>query len=183
MQEIIAPTLEAMRERGTPFQGVLYAGLMITPEGPKLIEYNVRFGDPECQVLMLRLQSDLLPVLSAAAAGDLSRESLDWSGNTALTVVIAAKGYPGTYTTGSIIENLAEAERTEGVKVFHAGTALSQLGKVIGHGGRVLNVAATGRDAAEAQSRAYAAARKINWSEGFYRGDIGWRSVQREDNP
>ncbi len=180
MREIVTPTLEAMRERGTPFQGVLYAGLMITAEGPKLIEYNVRFGDPECQVLMLRLKSDLVPVLKAAAEGDLSATQLEWSPDTALTVVMAANGYPGDYKKGTVIGGLEEAGKTEGVAVFHAGTASGGAGKVVATGGRVLNVSAVGKDAEEARARAYRAIGLIDWPSGFCRRDIGWRSLNRE---
>jgi phosphoribosylamine--glycine ligase len=173
MREIVTPTLDAMRERGTPFQGVLYAGLMITAEGPKLIEYNVRFGDPECQVLMLRLESDLLPLLLAAAQGDLSGTGLTWSDSAAITVVMAANGYPGAYAKGSVIRNLKEAGAVEGVTVFHAGTSAGAGGEVTSQGGRVLNVSALGRDLDEARSRAYAAIAKIDWPGGFCRHDIG----------
>lgn len=182
MSEIVMPTLDAMRNRGTPFQGVLYAGLMITAEGPKLIEYNVRFGDPECQVLMLRLQSDLLPLLLAAAQGDLSGVDLAWSKQTAVTVVMAAKGYPGDYEKGGVIRGLNEAAAIEGVTVFHAGTKVSQNGDVLAHGGRVLNISALGRDVAEARSRAYAAAGRIDWPGGFCRSDIGLSASQGAGN-
>ncbi len=178
MTEIVNPTLDAMRDRGTPFQGVLYAGLMITAEGPKLIEYNVRFGDPECQVLMLRLKSDVLPLLLAAAHGDLSGVELDWSDDTAVTVVMAAKGYPGDYEKGSVIRGLKEAGAVDGVTVFHAGTKAAPNGEALAHGGRVLNVSAVGRDVAEARSRAYAAIGKIDWPGGFCRSDIGLRGSQ-----
>src|SRR5579883_452668 len=173
MRQIVTPAVDAMQERGMPFQGVLYAGVMITAEGPKLIEFNVRFGDPECQVLMLRLKSDLLPVLAAAAAGDLSRCRLAWSEETALTVVMAAKGYPGDYSKGSVIRNVAAAGNVEGVTVFHAGTALDAKGELIAQGGRVLNICATGGSISEARSRAYRAINEIEWPEGFYRTDIG----------
>jgi len=176
MREIVTPTLEAMRGRGTPFQGVLYAGLMITAEGPKLIEYNVRFGDPECQVLMLRLKSDLLPLLLAAAQGDLSEPGLAWRDEKAVTVVMAANGYPGDYEKGSVIRGLNEAGAIEGVTVFHAGTKAGAHGEVQANGGRVLNVSAVGRDVAEARSRAYAAVGKIDWPGGFCRSDIGLSS-------
>ncbi|KAI96101.1 phosphoribosylamine--glycine ligase [Rhodomicrobium udaipurense JA643] len=175
MREIVTPTLDAMAARGTPFQGVLYAGLMITADGPKLIEYNVRFGDPECQVLMLRLKSDLLPILYAAAKGDLSGVAPEWSDETAITVVLAAEGYPGDYEKGSVIRGLDAAGALPGVTVFHAGTKRSEDGAVLANGGRVLNVSALGRDATEARARAYAAAAAINWPEGFYRRDIGLR--------
>jgi phosphoribosylamine---glycine ligase len=181
MTRILNPTLDAMRERGTPFQGVLYAGLMITATGPKLIEYNVRFGDPECQVLMLRLKSDLVPVLYAAAAGDLSRISLAWSDETAMTVVMAANGYPGDYFKNTIVDGVAEAEAMPGVTVFHAGTARGKSGELLAKGGRVLNVSALGRNAEEARARAYQAVSAIDWPEGFCRGDIGWRSLNRKE--
>jgi phosphoribosylamine---glycine ligase len=180
MREILTPTLDALQARGAPFQGVLYAGLMITEEGPKLIEYNVRFGDPECQVLMLRLQSDLLPLLAAAAKGDLSGARAEWSEQKAVTVVMAAKGYPGDYAKGSIIHNLKEAEAVDGVTVFHAGTSLGANGEVLAQGGRVLNVTAIGRDAEEARSRAYAAVGRIDWPEGFCRRDIGLAAARRK---
>jgi phosphoribosylamine---glycine ligase len=182
MTEIVTPTLDAMRERGTPFQGVLYAGLMITADGPKLIEYNVRFGDPECQVLMLRLEADLLPVLLAAAKGDLLQTSLAWKDEAALTVVMAARGYPGEVQKGSRIGGLLEAEKVDGVTIFHAGTARGVDGELIASGGRVLNVCATGDTVAEARARAYEAIRRIDWPGGFYRRDIGWRSLNREHN-
>ncbi len=172
MSEIVTPTLDAMRDRGAPFQGVLYAGLMIGAQGPKLIEYNVRFGDPECQVLMLRLKSDLLWLLTGSARGDLSGAAVEWSGETAVTVVMAAKGYPGDYAKGSVIGNLKEAEAEEGVTVFHAGTGASD-GEPTAQGGRVLSVSALGRDVEEARARAYAAVDKIDWPEGFCRRDIG----------
>ena len=168
-----------MRRRGTPFTGVLYAGLMITAEGPKLIEYNVRFGDPEAQVLMPRLTSDLVPALVAACEGRLADVELRWSDDAALTVVMATKGYPGAYARGSEIRGVAEAEAMEGVRVFHAGTKRDG-GRLLADGGRVLNVTATGRTVAEAQARAYAAAERIEWPEGFYRRDIGRRAVARE---
>jgi phosphoribosylamine---glycine ligase len=181
MAEIVTPTLAAMRERGTPFQGVLYAGLMITAMGPKLIEYNVRFGDPECQVLMLRLKSGLLPVLLAAAKGDLSGVSLEWTPDTAISVVMAANGYPGDYGKGSVIGSLAAAESSGDVTIFHAGTVRGSAGELIAAGGRVLNVSARGRDAEEARARAYRAIGLIDWPGGFYRTDIGPHPLNRED--
>ena len=182
MEEIIAPTVEGMAEAGMPYQGVLYAGLMITREGPKLIEYNVRFGDPECQVLMMRLKSDLLPALLASVDGVLDRFDLRWHDDVALTVVMATKGYPGRYEKGSLISGLDEAGRDEHVEIFHAGTALED-GAVIAAGGRVLNITARGRTVREAQERAYAAIAKIGWSQGFCRTDIGWRAIEREGIP
>jgi phosphoribosylamine--glycine ligase len=178
MGEIVAPTLNAMKARGTPFTGVLYAGLMLTAEGPKLIEYNVRFGDPEAQVLMPRLTSDLVPALLAACDGALKDVSLSWSADAALTVVMATRGYPGAYSRGSEIRGVAEAEAMENVLVFHAGTQRDGA-LFLANGGRVLNVTATGRTIAEAQKRAYAAAERIDWPEGFFRRDIGWRAVER----
>jgi phosphoribosylamine--glycine ligase len=179
MASIVQPTVDAMRARGTPYQGVLYAGLMITDEGPKLIEYNVRFGDPECQVLMLRLKSDLLPALIAARDGVLGTFDLRWRNETALAVVMAAKGYPSAYDKGDEIRGLGEAEKVEGVEIFHAGTVLSE-GHVLANAGRVLNVCAVGRDVRQAQARAYEAVDRIDWPGGFCRRDIGWRAIARE---
>jgi phosphoribosylamine--glycine ligase len=176
MGEIVLPTLRAMKSLGTPYKGVLYAGLMITAEGPKLIEYNVRFGDPECQVLMLRLMSDLVPALLACCDGMLKNFDLRWFPGAALTVVIAAKGYPRTYAKGSVIEGLEAAAEIEGVEIFHAGT-IAQNGHILANGGRVLDVSAVGRTVAEAQARAYAAVDRIRWSDGFCRRDIGRRAV------
>ena len=179
MAEIVQPTLRAMKGMGAPYKGVLYAGLMITAEGPKLIEYNVRFGDPECQVLMPRLMSDLLPALLASRDGVLKSLDLRWHAQAALTVVMAAKGYPGPYAKGSAIEGLADAAAVEGVEIFHAGT--KQDGShVVANGGRVLNVSALGKTVSEAQARAYAAIARIRWPEGFFRHDIGWRAIARE---
>jgi phosphoribosylamine---glycine ligase len=179
MNEIVMPTLRAMRALGAPYKGVLFAGLMFTPQGPKLIEYNVRFGDPECQVLMLRLMSDLVPALLAARDGVLKNFDLRWYPQSALTVVMAAKGYPGHYATGSVIRGLEEAAAIEGVEIFHAGTK-EEGGKILSHGGRVLDVCGVGKNVAEAQAKAYAAVDKIDWLEGFCRRDIGRRAIERE---
>jgi phosphoribosylamine--glycine ligase len=179
MKEIIAPTLRAMRAMGSPYKGVLYAGLMITREGPKLIEYNARFGDPETQVLMLRLMSDLVPALLASRDGMLKRFDLRWYDDPALTVVMAARGYPGAYVRGTVIEGLDDAAKVEGVEIFHAGTT-AEGGKILANGGRVLNVSAIGKTVRQAQARAYEAVSRIRWPEGFYRHDIGWRAVERE---
>jgi len=179
LDEIVLPTLSAMKAMGAPYKGVLYAGLMITGEGPKLIEYNVRFGDPECQVLMLRLMSDLVPALIAARDGMLKNFALRWFPEVALTVVMAAKGYPGDYAKGSVIGGLGEAEKIDGVEVFHAGTR-KENGCILANGGRVLDVTAGGKTFAEARARAYAAVDKIVWPEGFCRRDIGARAVERE---
>ena len=181
MDTIVYPTIAAMQAMGCPFKGVLYAGLMITAEGPKLIEYNVRFGDPECQVLMLRLMSDLVPALLATSDGVLKNFDLRWYPDVALTVVMAAKGYPGDYARNTIIEGLDDASMIEGVEIFHAGTRADN-GHIVANGGRVLNVSATGRDVAEARKRAYAALERIRWPEGFFRRDIGWRAMEVSPN-
>jgi phosphoribosylamine--glycine ligase len=179
MAEIITPTLRAMQAMGAPYKGVLYAGLMITADGPKLIEYNARFGDPETQVLMLRLMSDLVPALLASRDGQLKSFDLRWYPDPALTVVMAAKGYPGEYARGSVIEGLDDAAKVEGVEIFHAGTK-ADGNRILANGGRVLDVSAIGKTVREAQARAYEAVSRIRWPEGFYRHDIGWRAVERE---
>lgn len=178
MARIIRPTMATMAARGTPFQGVLFAGLMITAEGPKLIEYNTRFGDPECEVLMPRLASDLVDLLLAACDGQLDRRKPAWHDLAALTVVLCAKGYPGTLAKGGVIGGLAEAEALDGVLVFHAGTA-ERDGVVIANGGRVLNCVGVGGTVEEARGRAYAAVGAIDWPDGFCRRDIGWRALGR----
>ena len=170
--EIITPTLKAMADAGTPYTGVLYAGLMLTSDGPKLIEYNVRFGDPEAQALMLRLDGDLVEILLGCAQGRLAETSARWSDETAVTLVYAAMGYPGTPVTGTVIENIDAAEAL-GVEVFHAGTRRNASGALVAAGGRVLAVSALGADLGEARGLAYAAIRKIRWHGGFYRRDIG----------
>ncbi|SEH46926.1 phosphoribosylamine--glycine ligase [Rhizobium tibeticum] len=177
MKEIIEPTMRGMAESGYPFSGVFFAGLMITAKGPELIEYNVRFGDPECQVLMMRLKSDLLPLLFATANGTLDQVSAEWTDDPALTVVMASKGYPGSYDKGTPIRHIPEAG--DGAKVFHAGTALKD-GALVATGGRVLNVTATGKTVGEAQARAYALLDRVDWDNGFCRHDIGWRAIERE---
>jgi phosphoribosylamine---glycine ligase len=179
MDEIVRPTLRAMKALGAPFKGVLFAGLMITADGPKLIEFNARFGDPETQVMMVRLMSDLVPALVAARDGQLKSFDLRWYPDAALTVVMAAKGYPGPYARGSAIEGLDAAAQVEGVEVFHAGTK-AESGKIVANGGRVLNVTARGKSVAEAQARAYAAIERIQWPDGFCRRDIGWQAIKRE---
>lgn len=177
MAEIIEPTVRTMREDGNPYSGVLFAGLMLTADGPKLIEYNARFGDPECQVLMMRLQSDLAAIMLACAKGELGGVAPQFRPDTALTVVMAANGYPGTPDKGGAIAlNDAEAP---GTKVFHAGTARND-GALIANGGRVLNVIAMGANVIEAQRLAYAAVDRIDFPSGFCRRDIGWREVARE---
>jgi phosphoribosylamine--glycine ligase len=176
MEEIVIPTVRVMRARGTPFKGVLYAGLMIKDRAPKLIEYNVRFGDPEAQVLMMRLESDLLPALLATAEGRLGKLVLNWHDDAALCVVMAAKGYPGAYEKGTEIRGLGEAGADPDVQVFHAGTKLDGT-RLLADGGRVLGVTARGREIAEAKRRAYRAVDKIDWPGGFCRRDIGWRAL------
>ena len=176
--EIILPSVRRMAERGTPFTGVLFAGIMVTDKGPKLIEYNVRFGDPECQVLMLRLKSDLLPVLLAGAEGRLGGVTLDWRDDVALVVVMAAKGYPGPYEKNTVIGGLEAAAGIEGVTVLHAGTA-ARDGRIVATGGRVLGITAIGPTVSEARRRAYEAVDRLDWPEGFCRRDIAWRAVAR----
>lgn len=176
MAEIIRPTVAGMAQRGTPFCGVLFAGLMITADGPKLIEYNVRFGDPETQVLMMRMKSDLLTALLAAAEGTLDALELDWHADAALTVVMAGRGYPGPPEKGGEIRGLAAAGAVEGVQIFHAGTR-REGDRIIADGGRVLNVTARGATVAEARDRAYNAISMIDWPGGFCRQDIGWRAI------
>jgi len=179
MRDIVTPTVDGMRARGTPFRGVLFAGLMIGAQGPKLIEYNVRFGDPEAEVVLARLQSDLLGLLQASALGRLPSEAPRFSDDAALTVVLAARGYPGAVVKGSEIRGIEEAARFPGVTVHYAGVR-RQGARLLANGGRVLAVTAKGDSVADAQQRAYAAVAAIDWPEGFYRHDIGWRAVARE---
>ena len=183
MNEIILPTVHGMAAEGCPFTGVLYAGLMIGKNGPKTLEFNVRFGDPECQALMARLKSDLLPALVAAADGQLSHFDLRWHDAAAIVVVMAANGYPGTPETGTVIEGLDEAAKIDNVTVFHAGTKTeTRDGKaaIVANGGRVLGITATGKTITEAQARAYKAVDTVRWPGGFCRRDIGWRAAARE---
>jgi phosphoribosylamine---glycine ligase len=177
MKEIIQPTISGMADSGMPFTGVFFAGLMITDKGPELIEYNVRFGDPETQVLMMRLKSDLLPILYAASTGTLDEVSAEWHDEAALTVVMASKGYPGAHEKATPIAALPQA--TDGAKVFHAGTAL-QGGQLVATGGRVLNLTGLGGTVAQAQERAYALVDAVEWDNGFCRRDIGWRAIGRD---
>ncbi|MDH5772947.1 MAG: phosphoribosylamine--glycine ligase, partial [Rhodospirillaceae bacterium] len=178
METIITPTINAMVEEGCPFRGVLFAGLMLTKDGPKVLEFNARFGDPECQALMVRMQSDVLDALVACADGTLDKTEINWSDDTALTVVMAANGYPGHYDKGSEIKNIEAAEKMPGVEVFHAGTAM-QDGKLVSTGGRVLGITATGKSVKEAQELAYKAVDAIDWPGGFCRRDIGWRAIKK----
>ncbi|WP_333630428.1 phosphoribosylamine--glycine ligase [Agrobacterium cavarae] len=177
MREIIEPTIEGMAKDGNPFSGVFFAGLMITKKGPELIEYNVRFGDPECQVLMMRLKSDLLPMLYATATGTLDQVTAEWRDDPALTVVLASKGYPAAYDKNTPIAFIPQ--ESEDAKVFHAGTALKD-GQLVATGGRVLNVTAFGSTVSEAQARAYELVDAVKWENGFCRRDIGWQAVARE---
>jgi len=179
MDEIIRPTVRGMAAKGTPFKGVLYLGVMITRDGPKLYEYNVRFGDPEAQVLVMRLKSDLLSALVATVDGVLGTFDLRWHDDAALTVVMASKGYPGDYAKGTEIRGLEAARKVPGVEIFHAGTR-REGNRLLGTGGRVLCVTARGKTVGEAQQRAYEAVRAVDWPGGFCRTDIGWRAVARE---
>lgn len=176
LDEIIRPTMAEMAKRGTPYQGVLYAGLMIKDGAPRLVEYNARFGDPECQVLMMRLGAQVLDLLHAAAEKRLGTMQINWAEDHAVTVVLATAGYPGDYEKGSVIRGLDALPENSRNMVFHAGTALKD-GKIVAVGGRVLNVTARGDSLAEAQSRAYAMVRAVDWPEGFFRSDIGWRAL------
>ena len=176
LDKIVKPTIRALKEMGHPYVGVLYAGLILTKQGPKLIEYNARFGDPECQVLMMRLKDDIVPLLLGAIDGTLDKMSVRWHPDAALTVVMCAKGYPGEVEKGSEIRGLETAAAEEGVEIFHAGTALKD-GRLVANGGRVLNVTALGATVKEAQARAYAAVARLDWPEGFCRKDIGWGAV------
>ena len=180
MKEIIEPTVAAMKSRGTPFKGVLFAGLMLTKTGPQLIEYNARFGDPETQVLMTRLKSDIMPALIATHDGTLDKQKIEWKDDAALTVVMAANGYPGPYEKDTEINGIDAANALPHVEVFHAGTKRDDEGRVLAIGGRVLNVTATGATVGAAQAQAYKAIALIDWPEGFCRSDIGWRAVARE---
>jgi phosphoribosylamine---glycine ligase len=175
IEKIIKPTVRALAEAGHPYQGVLYAGLILTKEGPKLIEYNARFGDPETQVIMPRMESDIVPLLLACTDGTLDRQSVRWKSDTALTVVLAAKGYPGDVKKGSPIKGL-NRDLGAGVEVFHAGT-VKKLGEIVSNGGRVLNVTAVSASAKDAQAAAYAAVDRIDFPDGFCRRDIGWRAI------
>ncbi|MGI9399614.1 MAG: phosphoribosylamine--glycine ligase [Rhizobiaceae bacterium] len=177
MANIIVPTLAGMHSRGTPFHGILYAGLMMTKDGPELIEYNARFGDPECQPLMMRLETDIVELMIAALEGDLLSVEAKWSDQAAMSVVMATKGYPGEYEKGSLIMGIENAEAA-GAVVFHAGTS-EKDGAIVANGGRVLNVTAMGDSIKVAQKNTYDAVDLIDWPGGFYRRDIGWRAVER----
>jgi len=174
MDDIIQPTLDEMSRRGTPFQGVLFAGFMIKNGQPRLVEYNVRFGDPEIQAIAMRLGGQILDLLLASAEGTLDQAKVNWADDHALTIVMAAKGYPGSYAKGETIAGLEE--RSPQVKVFHAGTAIVD-GEVVSNGGRVLAITARGETLKDAHDRAYARLKRIDWPGGFTRSDIGWRAL------
>src|ERR1700759_1019531 len=179
MSRIILPTVACMKKRGMRFRGVLYAGVMLTEQGPKLFEYNVRFGDPECQVLMLRMMSDIVPAFLAACDGELKHFYFRWYDEPAMTVVMAAKGSPGDYKKGTRIDGLDDAAKIDGVEIFHAGT-VAKDGAILANGGRVLNVCAIASTVKEAQAKAYQAVDLIRWSDGFCRRDIAWQAVAAE---
>jgi phosphoribosylamine--glycine ligase len=179
MEEIVLPTARALAAAGTPFSGVLYAGLMLTADGPKLIEYNVRFGDPECEAIMPRVEGDFAELLRAVATGRMADAIPQLSPHYAVTVIVAARGYPETPVSGGLIRELEAAEQVEGVTVFHAGTAWDERG-LVAKGGRVLAVTATADTFANARARAYRAVDQIDFADGFHRRDIGWREVERE---
>ena len=179
MNEMIYPTLRALAAMGTPYKGVLFAGIMVTKDGPRLVEYNARFGDPETQVLVLRMKSDVLPALIACADGQLKHFDLRWSDDVAITVIMATRGYPGDYGKGSVIKGLDRAKAVDGVEIFHAGTKRSG-NDILANGGRVLNICASAKTVVEARERAYRAVDLIEWPEGFCRRDIGSRAVARE---
>jgi phosphoribosylamine--glycine ligase len=185
METIVQPTVDGMAAEGCPFTGVIFAGLMIEDGEVKLLEHNVRFGDPECQCLMARMRGDLVDLLLRAATGTLGdAPAMAWSDDVAAVVVVAAEGYPGAYAKGEAIGGLAEANAKTGVKVIHAGTALdAKTGDVLSAGGRVLGVVGTGASVKEATSRAYAGVDALEWPGGFVRRDIGWRAIEREENP
>jgi phosphoribosylamine--glycine ligase len=181
MAEIVLPTARAMVAAGTPFNGVLYAGLMLTADGPKLIEYNVRFGDPECEAIMPLIKGDFAALLHAVATGRLAEiDPPSLADRHAMTVIMAARGYPGTPASGGAIRAVEAAEQIEGVTVFHAGTALSN-GELVAKGGRVIAVTAVADTFANARARAYRAVDQIDFADGFFRRDIGWRELARED--
>jgi len=180
MHEIIDPTVEGMRAMGRPFTGVLFAGLMMTKTGPRLIEFNARFGDPETEAMLMRLKSDLLTVLIAASEGKLSDLALEWHDQAALCVIMAAKGYPGHYQKNTVIRGFERAASIPNTVVFHAGTQISNTGDITSQGGRVLAITGTGSSIHEAQKAAYQAIAQIDWPEGFCRRDIGWRAIERE---
>ena len=181
MDEIVQPAIAGLKAEGRPFKGVLFSGIMVTAEGPKLIEFNARFGDPECEVLCLRLMSDLVPALLACTDGTLKNFALRWYPDAAVAVVMATRGYPGAVQNGSVIRNLPDTESAEDRIVFHCGTRRNAKGEIEAHGGRVLAVSALGQSVRAAQAKAYDLVDGIDWPEGFCRRDIGWRAIAREE--
>lgn len=181
MRETIFPAIKGMKAENMPYKGVLFAGFMVTKDGPKLLEFNVRFGDPETQVLMARLKSDLVSLLLATATGKLKKQSVEMDKKAALCVVMAANGYPDSYKKGSVISNLDKASELSDTIIFHAGTQLDDKGNILANGGRVLGITAKGNSVSEAKANAYKAVDAIDWPEGFCRRDIGWRAVEREE--
>ena len=181
IERIIKPTLEAMKKLGCPFTGILYAGLMITNEGPKLIEYNVRFGDPECQVILPRLKTDLLSLIVNCCRNKLSESIVEWNKNYALTIVMASEGYPGSYKKDQLITGIDSAEKNPNTTIFHAGTKKSG-NSIMTNGGRVLSVTCFGKTVKEANLNAINAIKLIKWDNSYYRSDIGWRAIERENN-
>jgi phosphoribosylamine--glycine ligase len=179
MAEIVKPAIAGLKAEGREFKGVLFAGIMVTKDGPKLIEFNARFGDPECEVLCIRMMSDIVPALQASVDGTLEDFAVRWYPESALTVIMASRGYPGSTKPGSIIRNLPREERDDAI-VFHCGTRRNALGEIEAHGGRVLAATALGKSVREAQQKAYQLVDTIDWPEGFCRRDIGWRAVERE---
>lgn len=177
MKRCILPTINGMAISGRPYRGVLFAGLMIDKGNPKILEYNVRFGDPECQVIISRLTSDIVPLMLSSINGKLTEQKIEWSQNSALVVVMASKGYPGNYSKNTVIDGINDANQVSGVKIFHAGTDRNSIGQFIATGGRVLNVTAIGFNVEDARERAYRAIDMIHWSDGFYRNDIGWQAI------
>ena len=181
ISNIIKPTIDIMNTKNLPFVGVLYAGLMIKNGNPSLIEYNVRFGDPECQVLMVRLGGQILDALLDCAEGNLDQSKINWANDSAISIVMASKGYPDKYNEGTTISNIEAAEQIDGVEVFHAGTK-NNNGQVVANGGRVLNITCREKTLELAQKKAYVAASLIDWGDGFYRNDIGWRALKHDNN-
>lgn len=181
IERIIKPTLEAMKKLGCPFTGILYAGLMITNEGPKLIEYNVRFGDPECQVILPRLKTDLLSLIVNCCRNKLSESIVEWNKNYALTIVMASEGYPGSYKKDQLITGIDSAEKNPNTTIFHAGTKKSG-NSIMTNGGRVLSVTCFGKTVKEANLNAINAIKLIKWDNSYYRSDIGWKAIERENN-
>ena len=181
IDKIIKPTLRAMKDLGCPYTGILYAGLMITSEGPKLIEYNVRFGDPECQVILPRLKSDLLSLVISSCQNSLNEENIEWDNRFALTIVMASEGYPNDYKTGYEIKGIDEIKNLKDIYIYHAGTKkVNNL--ILTNGGRVLNVTSLGETVKEANYNALTAINMIDWNGSYYRNDIGWRAIKREEN-